>query len=93
MVGGTSTGGLLAVMLGRLRMNLDECQNEYLSLSERIFKPRRHGFNYPGQAKDFLTVKGRFDCDELEATIKEILVKRRMPVDELLQERDPLCNV
>ena len=94
MIGGTSTGGLLAVMLGRLRMTLDECQDAYLRLSERIFNPRRHNLNYAGQAKDFLFANGRFDSQELEAAIKEILVDRcKVPVDELLQEIDGKCHV
>ncbi len=94
MIGGTSTGGLLAVMLGRLRMTLDDCQAAYLQLSERIFNPRRRKLNYAGKAKDFLLANGRFDSEELEAVIKEILVDRcKMPEDELLQEKDPKCNV
>lgn len=92
MIGGTSTGGLLAVMLGRLRMTLADCQAAYLQLSERIFNPRRHKLNFAGQAKDFLLANGRFDSDELEAAIKEILVDR-CSVDELLQENDPKCKV
>lgn len=94
MIGGTGTGGLLAVMLGRLKMTLADCQVAYLRLSERIFNPRRYKLNFAGQAKDFLLANGRFDPDELEAAIKEILVERcKMPVDELLQEKDPKCNV
>ena len=94
MIGGTSTGGLLAVMLGRLKMTLDKCQTAYLRLSERIFNPSRHNLNYVGQAKDFLSAHGRFDSGELEAAIKEIIVNRcNLPVDELLQENDPQCHV
>lgn len=94
MIGGTSTGGLLAVMLGRLKMTLADCQTAYLQLFERVFNPRRHKRNYAGQAKDFLLENGRFDSDELEAAIKEILVDRcKMPVDELLQDKDPKCKV
>ena len=94
MIGGTSTGGLLAVMLGRLKMTLADCQAAYLQLSERIFNPRRHKLNYAGQAKDFLSANGRFDSVELEAAIKEIIVDRcGMSVEELLQEKDPKCNV
>lgn len=94
MIGGTSTGGLLAVMLGRLKMTLADCQAAYLQLSERIFNPRRHKRNYVGQAADFLSANGRFDSSVLEAAIKEILVDQcKMPEDELLQEKDPKCKV
>ncbi|KAH7134383.1 hypothetical protein EDB81DRAFT_844943 [Dactylonectria macrodidyma] len=35
MIGGTSTGGLIAIMLGRLRMTIDECITAYTSLSDK----------------------------------------------------------
>ncbi|KAI9797782.1 MAG: hypothetical protein M1833_005284 [Piccolia ochrophora] len=34
---GTSTGGLISIMLGRLRMNIDDCIKEYEMLGDRIF--------------------------------------------------------
>lgn len=37
-VGGTSTGGLISIMLGRLRMSVDDCMREYETLSETIFR-------------------------------------------------------
>src|SRR5687767_3226293 len=41
MIGGTSTGGLIAIMLGRLGMTVDECIDAYLHLSKEIFGRRR----------------------------------------------------
>ncbi|EXJ55530.1 hypothetical protein A1O7_08458 [Cladophialophora yegresii CBS 114405] len=38
---GTSTGGLIAVMLGRLRMSIDDCIKQYWLLSNKIFRPPR----------------------------------------------------
>src|SRR2546423_13126401 len=37
IIGGTSTGGLIAVMVGRLGMSVDECISEYLELTPKIF--------------------------------------------------------
>ncbi|KAF8603705.1 FabD/lysophospholipase-like protein, partial [Ceratobasidium sp. AG-I] len=34
---GTSTGGIMAIMLGRLRMTVDECLERYQQLSSRVF--------------------------------------------------------
>ena len=34
---GTSTGGLIAIMLGRLRMNIDDCIKAYEDLSDSVF--------------------------------------------------------
>ena len=38
MIGGTGTGGIIAVMLGRLRMDVDECIEAYKLLSRTIFE-------------------------------------------------------
>ncbi|KAL8926793.1 MAG: hypothetical protein Q9172_001670 [Xanthocarpia lactea] len=52
---GTSTGGLISIMLSRLRMTVDDCINEYKTLGQKIFgNPRPlafgavmwHKFNY-----------------------------------------------
>ncbi|KIO27731.1 hypothetical protein M407DRAFT_53822, partial [Tulasnella calospora MUT 4182] len=37
LIGGTSTGGLIAIMLGRLRMSIPECIAAYAELSKLIF--------------------------------------------------------
>ena len=55
-ISGTSTGGLIAIMLGRLRMTIDDCIEEYEYLSARVFqKPssrlRRSLTNYNEEAK------------------------------------------
>jgi hypothetical protein len=36
VIGGTSTGGLLAVSLGVLRLSLDACQEIYTSLGNKV---------------------------------------------------------
>ncbi|KAI0505912.1 acyl transferase/acyl hydrolase/lysophospholipase [Xylaria bambusicola] len=38
---GTSTGGLIAIMLGRLRMGVIDCIKQYLIFSNYIFRPPR----------------------------------------------------
>lgn len=37
LVAGTSTGGLIAIMLGKLGMNITECIEAYGKLSKKIF--------------------------------------------------------
>ncbi|KAG8982224.1 hypothetical protein FRB90_006947, partial [Tulasnella sp. 427] len=37
LIGGTSTGGLIAIMLGRLRMSIPDCIKAYSELSKNIF--------------------------------------------------------
>ncbi|MCJ1394320.1 hypothetical protein MMC18_007198 [Xylographa bjoerkii] len=36
-IAGTSTGGLIGIMLGRLRMNIDDCITDYESLGNEVF--------------------------------------------------------
>lgn len=64
-VAGTSTGGLIAIMLGRLRMNIDDCIEEYEHLSARVFqKPssrlRRSLTNYNKEAQ-WRVLQDQFD--------------------------------
>lgn len=89
MMGGTSTGGLIAIMLGRLRMSVDECMTVYAQLSDRVFTKKRHRIRgLTGQ------IQGRFDSDELTACIKEVLVTRGLDPDALLKdELEGACKV
>jgi patatin-like phospholipase/acyl hydrolase len=43
LIGGTSTGGLIAIMLGRLRMTTTECRDAYRELSAEAFELRNYG--------------------------------------------------
>ncbi|KAE8442348.1 hypothetical protein EG329_003419, partial [Mollisiaceae sp. DMI_Dod_QoI] len=85
---------LIAIMLGRLRMSLDECERAYLELSERIFTPKRSFSNYLLRSKDFLRADGKFDHKVLEGAVKSIIA-RNPGLDEstLLKDSDPQCKV
>lgn len=66
MIGGTSTGGLIAIMLGRLEMNIDDCINAYVALFDRVFRKKHHRLKINGQ------IQGRFDTEALQESIREI---------------------
>lgn len=87
MIGGTSTGGLIAVMLGRLQMSVDECIKAYTSLSDRVFKKKAHRLKITGK------YQAQFDSAELERAIKDILVARGLSEDALLKDVDAPCKV
>lgn len=87
MIGGTSTGGLIAVMLGRLRITIDECINAYTLLSDRVFEKKSHRFKVSGK------FQGRFDAAELESAIKQIIVACGLNKDALLKDVDAPCKV
>ncbi len=93
MIGGTSTGGIIAIMLGRLRMSLEECQAAYSLLSETVFT-RVHDHADPRGLYKFPKAKGRFDEAPLEDSIKSTLWSKGLTEDELLQEEDKYaCKV
>ena len=88
MIGGTSTGGLIAVMLGRLRMTVDDCINAYTSLSDKVFEKKSHRVNIKGK------LQGRFDAAELERAVKKILADRGFDENTLFKESpDVSCKV
>jgi ankyrin repeat protein len=75
-------------MLGRLKMSIGECIGAYLQLSDRIFQKKRHGVTVKGK------VQGRFDSDELERAVKEVVTKQGFQEDALLKDTpDALCKV
>ena len=38
LIGGTGTGGLIAIMLGRLRMNIEQCKEVYQEMTRFVFE-------------------------------------------------------
>ena len=87
MIGGTSTGGLIAIMLGRLRMTVDECIDAYTTLSDSVFEKKSHRVTIRGK------LQGRFDGAELERAVKTIVVNRGLGEDALLKDPDSPCKV
>ncbi|KAF8218140.1 FabD/lysophospholipase-like protein [Mycena galopus ATCC 62051] len=62
LMGGTSTGGLIALMLGRLRMSVKDAVKAYGELSKEVFSEvKSQGCN------------GRFKASKLEKAIKRIV--------------------
>ncbi|KAI9823351.1 MAG: hypothetical protein M1819_001359 [Sarea resinae] len=88
MIGGTSTGGLIAIMLGRLKMSIGDCINAYLSLSDRVFQKKRHRVTIKGK------IQGRFDSEELARAVKEVVIAQGLQEDILLKDvSDDACKV
>jgi len=42
IITGTSTGGLIAIMLGRLGMTVNECIDAYTTLSNKVFEKKSY---------------------------------------------------
>ncbi|KAH0551423.1 hypothetical protein GP486_007362 [Trichoglossum hirsutum] len=65
LIGGTGTGGLVALMLGRLRMKLEDVEKEYIQLSKQV------AANYTKVG--FFKLNGVFDSGVLEHEIRRII--------------------
>jgi predicted acylesterase/phospholipase RssA len=75
----TSTGGLIALMLGRLGMPVDEAIEAYLDLSPKIFTKVHHRVTLKGQ------LQGRFDHTALETGVRELMDEKGFPAEDLLR--------
>lgn len=88
MMAGTSTGGLIAIMLGRLRMTVDECIAAYASLSRKVFEKKGHRARLDGR------LQGRYDAKALEQAVQQILAENGHDKDALLKDSsDGACKV
>ncbi|KAI8625843.1 acyl transferase/acyl hydrolase/lysophospholipase [Xylariaceae sp. FL1651] len=64
LIGGTSTGGIIAIMLGRLGMTVDECIRAYDKLAQTAFTPKYNLF-------PIAPPKGAYSAQALTAAIKQ----------------------
>jgi len=75
-------------MLGRLRMNIHECIEAYLSLSDRIFQKKRHRVTIRGK------IQGRFDSEELAQAVRDVITAKGHQEDVLLKDMsENACKV
>ncbi|KAI9893899.1 MAG: hypothetical protein M1814_005452 [Vezdaea aestivalis] len=81
LIGGTSTGGLIAIMLGRLQMDIDSCIRAYMNMSETIFKKKS---SLPIDYR--LRLRSRFDAKILEKCFKRIITSQGLEEDALLRD-------
>lgn len=75
LIGGTGTGGLIAIMLGRLRMDVDTCKDVYVRMTKRVFETD----------KTFAGIPYRhtlFKASKLEEAIKECVREHTVYDDE-----------
>ncbi|KAG9647576.1 phospholipase, patatin family protein, partial [Aureobasidium melanogenum] len=82
LIGGTSTGGLIAIMLGRLEMSVDKCIEAYIDLMKTVFgqKSSRIPFNWKGK------VRAQFDSARLENAINSVIAKCGASKTDLLND-------
>ncbi|KAL4880540.1 acyl transferase/acyl hydrolase/lysophospholipase [Aspergillus karnatakaensis] len=94
MIGGTGSGGLLAIMLGRLKMDIDQCITGYSRLCKHLFNRKKRlsltGMSSVTKRKS----KSKHDSKRLEFALKSILRELGHEDREiLLQDVDLSCRV
>ncbi|KAJ7819764.1 hypothetical protein B0H14DRAFT_1352067 [Mycena olivaceomarginata] len=85
LIGGTSTGGLIALMLGRLRMSVEDAVKAYGQLAKEVFSDVKP-----------LGSDGRFKASKLEKAIKEIVRAKSAlqdPEERLEDTRNNACKM
>ncbi|KAB2570091.1 Patatin-like protein 2 [Lasiodiplodia theobromae] len=99
MIGGTSTGGLIAIMLGRLQMNVDECIKHYEKDMIRIFGKKENeawlSKKVRGVTEGISTVvEGRsHDAGPLEDTVRKLVSEKLRDEKAMLLDDSNKCKV
>ena len=81
--GGTSTGGLIAIMLTRLRMSIGDCIVEYRKLSREVFKRKHMRGKFSGGLW-----KPRYHGSALRNCVRKLLLECKMSEDEKLNWKE-----
>ncbi|PKY06436.1 phospholipase, patatin family protein [Aspergillus campestris IBT 28561] len=87
MIGGTGSGGLIAIMLGRLKMDIYQCIHAYKRLMQHVFTRKRLSLGTG------LGSKAKYDSRRLESALKTILKELGYEKDALLRDADITCRV
>lgn len=87
LIGGTSTGGISAILLGRLQMDVQQCIDVYTDLFEDIFSDTTWSLKEAG------SIKRPYSADALRECInKAIQNQDHRPNDSFLVDV-PTCRV
>lgn len=82
LIAGTGTGGLIAIMLGRLRLDLDTCKDVYVRMTRRAFETDKTFAGIPWKST-------MFKASKLEEVIKACVRDHTVFEDE---GNDTLAN-
>ena len=75
-------------MLGRLRMDVQDCISAYIRLSDKVFTKQQHRLGWKGN------VQGRFDHEALERVIQGVVTASGLSEEALLKDENPnACKV
>ncbi|KAI1094217.1 hypothetical protein F5B19DRAFT_490645 [Rostrohypoxylon terebratum] len=93
LIGGTSTGGIIAIMLGRLQMDVQFCIDKYCELSAAIFEPRRSHLSLLRRSVDKWDLKGKYRSEALEKLIRDVVEERLGDSQAKMFDPESSCKV
>ncbi|KAI8945925.1 hypothetical protein F4801DRAFT_97997 [Xylaria longipes] len=84
---------LIAIMLGRLQMEVDGCIRKYLEVSSAAFQPKRSRANIIGRAKGFFKAEGAYQGHQLATEFKKAALEFEGNEDAKLLCQNSPCKV
>ena len=82
LIAGTGTGGLIAIMLGRLRLDLETCKEVYVRMTRKVFETDKTFAGIPYRST-------LFKASRLEEAIRECVREHTIFEDEGNDGSDP----
>ncbi|KAG6867037.1 hypothetical protein C0993_007350, partial [Termitomyces sp. T159_Od127] len=82
LIGGTGTGGVIALMLGRLHMPIDLAIGEYVAFSQKVYS----------DVKKWSLWGEKFKATVFELGMRAILQSAGFPEDVSMHDDNPLCK-
>ncbi|KAH8744930.1 hypothetical protein F5882DRAFT_525888 [Hyaloscypha sp. PMI_1271] len=90
LIGGTSTGGISAIMLGRLGMSVDECIAKYKLVGSSVFGKKPFGSKYLKS----VVGKAAYSAKALNEIVIQTLADKKLPANEpMVGTHEPGCKV
>ncbi|CAZ86525.1 unnamed protein product [Tuber melanosporum] len=91
LIGGTGTGGLIAILIGRLRLDLETCKELYVKLTRKVFETDKTIAGLPYR-------KTLFKASKLEEAIREVVRETSMrdgeeTVNMFVDPKSPVAQI
>jgi hypothetical protein len=84
---------IIAIMLGRLRMEVQECIDRYIELSSTAFSPKRSKARVISKLIDKWDVNGKYRADVLADEIRRAVQDSLGDAEAKLFDPNPACKV
>ncbi|KAJ5404524.1 Patatin/Phospholipase A2-related protein [Penicillium cosmopolitanum] len=82
LIRGTSTGGLIAIMLGRLEMDIDECLKAYNHLMTFIFSEKINNLPVGWSGN----IQAQYDSRRLKSAIEDVIIQAGASLNDLMKD-------